>query len=266
MCWYKRQQGSFAWLLIGSLALNAFFMIALLFTVYKKGGAGWLANTVTELVSPSEPRKSYSEIRSDIFKGLPLGSNQIIFTGDSILDFGEWHELLEHSRIRNRAIAGDGTADLLARIEPIASSGAAHVILEVGINSLLIGRDLSQIKYEYETSVRKLLTASARPHIWVLPVFPINNVIFMKQEGADRLPDNVAIRSDVDAFNAFLAQLPTQMGSRVHFVEVLAVLNGSGTLAGAFSLDGVHLNGRGLTEVAKRLMESIPDLSKGENH
>jgi lysophospholipase L1-like esterase len=56
---------------------------------------------------------------------------------------------------------------------------------------------------------------------------------------------------EVERLNRFIQQLTAKDEIRVHYVPIPGVLDKSGHLADDFTLDGLHLNGRGLSEIAK---------------
>ena len=62
-------------------------------------------------------------------------------------------------------------------------------------------------------------------------------------------------QSDVEKVNAFLKNLAGDGRSHTHFVEMLTLLSNTGELREEFTDDGLHLNGRGMKEIATRLQK-----------
>lgn len=254
-------QQRFTWLLAASLLLNLFFLAFSLFVIQEKGGLPWLERQIDNVFSSPGIANGmrYGDLREDIFHSLPIQDNDIVFAGDSIPDYGEWHELLGMLQVKNRAIAGSNTTAVLRRLDGIVSSTApAHLVLEVGINDLQQGRGVEQIQREYSAIVEGFLSISANSHMWLLPLFPVNQDMYRRLFLPNHFGAAMPQQANVDALNVFLRQLAAKSGPRVHFVNVPEVLDSSGALRREDTSDGIHLNGHGLAKIAQRLKAVLP--------
>lgn len=65
-----------------------------------------------------------------------MQSGDIVFLGDSITEYGSWHELFPQAAVRNRGISGDNTTSMLGRIDQITCGKPAKVFLMIGTNDL----------------------------------------------------------------------------------------------------------------------------------
>ena len=79
------------------------------------------------------------ERRESFFATNPVQPGDVVFLGDSLTDEARWEELFAGLAVRNRGVPGDTTADVLARLEPIARAEPAQVFLMIGTNDLGFG-------------------------------------------------------------------------------------------------------------------------------
>src|SRR6476646_2837452 len=87
-------------------------------------------------VYPDSIFPTYYHQRWTLFKSLPQTKGDIIFIGNSITDGGEWSELFNDLKIKNRGISGDVSAGVLNRIDEVALRKPAKVFLLIGVNDL----------------------------------------------------------------------------------------------------------------------------------
>lgn len=231
--------------------------------VKKNGGFSWLERKVRGLFSASErarPQGSYSDGRLGIFAQLPIDSDDTVFLGDSIFDFGEWAELMNDPQAKNRGINGDDTSSMLKRLEQVTSGRPARVVLLVGINNFQKKIPFDQTTTEYTEIVDRLLSAPGKTNIWLMPVLPVNPDLY-RQWVLPNHPDiQIPNQPEIERFNGAIRQLAAARGSRVHFTPVPSLLGPTGHLREGFTFDGLHLNGPGLVEVATQLKADM----KGE--
>ena len=81
----------------------------------------------------------YYHQRATLFTLLPKTKDDIIFIGNSITDGGEWSEMFNDLRIKNRGISSDISAAVLNRIAEVAKRKPAKVFLMLGVNDLARG-------------------------------------------------------------------------------------------------------------------------------
>ena len=62
---------------------------------------------------------TYYHQRWTLFQSLPQTKGDIIFIGNSITDGGEWSELFNDLRVKNRGISGDISAGVIKRIDEV---------------------------------------------------------------------------------------------------------------------------------------------------
>jgi lysophospholipase L1-like esterase len=203
-------------------------------------------------------------IRISIFDQIPLHTNDIVFLGDSIFNFGEWQELMGDARAKNRAISGDDTSMILKRLDQIVSGRAAHIILLCGINNFQKGIPFEQTTNEYAQIVDRLLFASPETQVWLLPAFPVQPELYRRWITPGYPGLHMPEQVEVEKLNLFIRQLAAKEQIRVHYVPIPGILGKSGQLADDFTPDGLHLNGRGLSQTAEDVKAAMsrPPLSR----
>ena len=65
----------------------------------------------------------------------------LLMLGDSLVEWGDWQELLPTIQVINRGIAGEHVEDLAARLngEIRTAPGSDHILIMAGTNNLLMG-------------------------------------------------------------------------------------------------------------------------------
>ena len=245
--------------IIGNLACVGVALVV----VGKNGGLPWLERKVREFFSASEqsrPRGAYADGRLSVFAQLPITSNDTVFLGDSIFDFGEWAELMNDPHAKNRGIIGDDTSSALRRLGQITSGMPARVVLLIGINNFQKKTPFDQTTTEYAEIVDRLLSASTDTNIWLVPVLPVHPDLYRQWVMPNYPEIQMPNQSEIEKLNGFIRQLAVTRGSRVHFAPVPSLLGMTGHLREGFTFDGLHLNGQGLMEVATQLKADM----KGE--
>lgn len=244
--------------LILSLCMNAMVVVGTVVIVEKKGGLLWLTRKFSDVFHPAQAgqeRDLYQNTRLSVFEELSVEPEDIIFLGDSTLDFGEWHEFFSDHHVKNRSINGDDTHTILERLDPIVDGSPRHVILLCGANNFQKRIPFSQTTDEYTTIVSSITSRSQTTELWLLPVFPVNIALYKKwiipEYPGITMPD----MSDISKLNAFIENFPGG-NRRIHFVDTSALIDQNGELNENFTLDGLHLNGRGLKLLAMRLRET----------
>ncbi len=170
----------------------------------------------------------YAAARANILNAMP-GTGGIVMLGDSLTDYGRWDELLLQLEARNRGISGDGSAELLARLDPIVASKPERVFLLVGTNDILRKVAPEDTAKTVQTIVSRLKAAGAK--------VVVQSVIHLGQN----FP---SARAAVDALNAQLSAVAESEGAA--FLDLNATLAPGGHLLPEYDWgDGIHLNGNG---------------------
>jgi lysophospholipase L1-like esterase len=185
----------------------------------------------------SSYRSTYYEQKVTLFRLLPDTRREIIFLGNSITDIGEWTEIWNNKRVKNRGISGDNTYGVLARLDEVLSSKPEKIYIMIGINDLAKGIPDSVVVNNYKKIIAQIQTASPHTMLIVQSILPTNNqfTAFVRHQNKD-----VHIRQ----VNTLLKQYCAE--KKIAFVDLYtAFLDADGRLDQQYTNDGLHLNGAG---------------------
>ncbi|MCW0483902.1 GDSL-type esterase/lipase family protein [Gaoshiqia sediminis] len=117
---------------------------------------------------------TYYEQRRTLFESLPNSKKEIIFLGNSITDGGEWAELFQNKRIKNRGISGDVTEGLLFRLYEVTESKPAKVFLLIGINDLARGISKDTVFNNIYRIASLIEEHSPKTKVYIQSILPVN--------------------------------------------------------------------------------------------
>ncbi len=170
--------------------------------------------------------------------------DRIVLIGDSLIQNGEWSEMLQPLPVANRGCGGDTSRQLHERVLHTDLSHANAVIGMVGINDLLKGGEALEVAETINRTIMHL-RSEGLPVAWlsILPVAPPR-------------PDcNHAITSANDLIGTSCRD------HGAHFWDVASDFAEKGRLSTRFSLDGLHLNGEGYQLLASAVRIRISAIS-----
>lgn len=218
-----------------SIFLNLFFIVGAAYAVFKIGSPTYLIYLIK---NRGQGITSIKKHKTSHLKTLPKTEGKIVMLGNSITAECEWAELLQNVNILNRGVMGDGTADILNRLDDIIALKPRKVFLLIGINDLQF-LPLSTIVQNYENIVVQLKTGLPDTKIYLESILPIHNIL--RRSGLKN--------AQIDSLNKSIEQIAQKKGLiYVDLNEKFKEQNESsnqGGLRKAFSLDGIHLNGAG---------------------
>ncbi len=154
--------------------------------------------------------------------------NDTVFLGDSITDFGAWHEIFPQSHVRNRGIVGDSTMEVYERLDQITRGKPAQVFLMIGTNDLFAGLDQEQIVENIIKIVKKIRQDSPATSIFVQSI----------------LPRDESYKERIEALNFALKNRLSGMARWVNLYPLFLDKEGL-SMDDALSNDELHLGGKG---------------------
>ena len=212
--------------LIFSLLINLLLVGALGYLVQRLGGLKFMVHRIT-----AGGLAGVYENRKNLFEHLPLPKGSIIFLGDSITEYGQWEELINHPKVKNRGISGDTTWGLMRRLKGITASQPKAIFLMIGINDFLF-TDEKEIVENYTKIVQQIKSETPNSQLFIQSVLPVNSAV------KNTVFDNAAIVS----LNKALQQIAKKEG--LPYLNIhQQLLDDSGVLKAEYTADGVHING-----------------------
>jgi hexosaminidase len=166
--------------------------------------------------------------RADFYRTFPVGTGDVVFFGDSITEGAEWHELFPDVATRNRGIAEETSADLVARLDTIVAGRPRQLFILIGINDIVFGGSDDDLLANYRTILDRCRTESPETQVITQSILP----------AADELGERIV------RVNARIEALADEFGAT--FIPLGAAFVGrDGAIAPELSPDGLHLTGDG---------------------
>jgi lysophospholipase L1-like esterase len=192
-------------------------------------------------------KTTYYEQKVTLFRLLPNTKGEIVFLGNSITDIGEWAEIWQNKKVRNRGISGDNTFGVLARLDEVTSGKPAKVFIMVGINDIAKETPDSVIIANYKKIINRIQTESPKTKIIVQSILPTNNDFTEFKRHQNKMEHIVFI-------NTALENYCKEIG--LVFVDLYtAFLDTNKKLDKKYTNDGLHINGYGYMKWKEILLE-----------
>lgn len=182
------------------------------------------------------------------FRSYPNSTTDIIFLGNSIMDFTDWNELLQLPQARNRGIAGDISFGVLERLDEVTEGKPAKIFILIGINDISRNVPDSIILDNYRRMIQLIRSASPKTKICFNTLLPVNNTF----------PDRNHFNKDqhIAAVNQGLKDICKE--EKITLIDIHApFLETDKRLNKAFTYDGLHLNAEGYKKWASILQPYI---------
>lgn len=187
-------------------------------------------------------------MRASYFGALPVNDNDVLFIGDETVHGGEWHELLNCNRIKNRGSGwGLRQADIacVAKEIPVIFDDKAgtpsQVFIYSGASEVAGSTAVADILTAYKANVTAVLGKAPGTTVYLLPLLMGN------------VADNVTTRAQ--EFNAALKAYAEET-EKVEFVDCYDVFYPGGTRYEQY-FQGGYLSGWGYVKMAQAIAPLI---------
>lgn len=210
----------------------------------------WLLSFVFVQNIKAQPEPKFTTFYYDkvsMFEILPLGTDEIVFLGDSITERCEWNELFSDNKIIQRGISGDITEGVLFRLSEVIKRKPKKIFLMIGVNDLRRGFDIDTVIIKnYETILNRIRSESRSTKIFLQSVLPVNNSV----------KEAKTTSAKVIELNKKIEYLAGKNGAR--YIDLFSSFTDkSNNLREELTSDGLHINGKGYV-----IWKSIIDKNK----
>jgi lysophospholipase L1-like esterase len=178
-----------------------------------------------------EPNSAHPERREQF--GLFPRRVDVVMVGDSITAAGMWEDMFPGTRIANRGLGSDRTDDVFRRVDAVLATRPRSAFIMLGINDLAAGRDLEEILKDYVRIIEALRGQGIR--VVIQSTLECN--VDLRRRCRSMLPT-------IRQLNARLAEHAGRLG--IEYIDLNAALSEPASgLRAVYTIDGVHLTGRG---------------------
>ena len=167
---------------------------------------------------------------------------QLIFLGDSLIEFHDWQTRFPAYQVVNRGRAGETVQELRARIDDLDGclDNADWFLLMIGTNNLAME------DYGFLPAYREIIATLRQRH----PLAPIQLTSLLPLRLPWLAPETIPWLNDR------LRQLATEGGAG--YVDAYGAFTANGDIAALFLDDGVHLSNAGYTVWAQSIVPFLP--------
>lgn len=192
--------------------------------------------------------------RDQYLEMLPPDSLAYVFLGTSITHNFELNEHYPYVHIQNRGINGDELPGMQQRLTSILKERPLKLFIEAGINDLgSAGKRPQAIAAEMKKLIRSARSACGdRLHIYVISVLPVRNS--STEMTGYCSPE---INHKIERLNELYREICAD--EKVTYIDAYTPLAEDGQLRGEYSVDGVHLSGKGYLRFADALFEYVKE-------
>lgn len=210
---------------------------------------------LSALYTQAQDRKEYDtdhyRKRMVYFEENPIGSNKVVFLGNSLTEGGKWSEYFTEVETVNRGISGDNTEGMLNRIDDIVKSQPKKLFILTGINDISQNRSNKEILENYRNILRLVKKESPNTIIYVESLLPINNEF-------DRYKRLIGKEKQVLEYNKELKKLAKK--EKVNFINVFPIYKDKqGKLDAKYTNDGLHLKPEAYSKWADEIRKHVLD-------
>lgn len=182
--------------------------------------------------------------RTSLFEKLAITESDIVFAGNSITNGGEWGELFNDPRVKNRGISGDVCMGLYDRLEPILNGKPAKLFLLIGINDMGRGTEPDTVVAQIEKVIDKTRLLSPNTKIYLQSILPVNDSFGMFNGHTSRWQEIKPLNNELRKLSCL---------KNITYIDLFSafVLPGTEKMNPAYTNDGLHLMGDGYLKWAE---------------
>ena len=229
---------------------NVLLVISLLLNVLLIGTGSYVVNNIggldyvkTKMQSTPSPKKdsAYYFTKKSVFDDSTVSEVDKVFIGDSISDYGEFQEYFPGEVVLNRGIRNDSAEGVLNRIQEVVDRNPKEAYVMIGVNDIRYGTDAEV----FTRNVKKIVDSfeGKDTRLFIQSILPVNYGLF----------GNEVSNEKVKQFNVILQQIADEKG--IEYIDLhSSFTDENGQLDKKFTVDGLHLNGKGYEVWVDRLL------------
>lgn len=197
-------------------------------------------------------RSEYWEQRVTLFNLLPVEPGDIVFLGNSITDGGEFAEIFDNHKIKNRGISSDVISGVKERLYQIVEHQPSKIFLLIGINDISHGLSVDNLAFQYEGLVREIRDKAPDTKLYIQSIMPINN-------DYKRYKNLIGKERVITDLNQRLKEIANNNDAiYIDLWDSLADKK-TGKLRKEFTNDGLHLLGKGYQAWTKAIDQYVKE-------
>lgn len=138
--------------------------------------------SLTIFLNLSAQERQYSTFyhqRVTLFEKLPVYEDDIIFLGNSMTNGGEWTELFDNKRVKNRGISGDICMGVYDRLDAIVDGKPSKIFLLIGVNDIARNTLSDTIVSQIGNILDKIKCRSPQTKVYLQSIIPVNDYFGM---------------------------------------------------------------------------------------
>lgn len=207
---------------------------------------------------------AFENIMISEFNMLPVNDGDILMVGDYNVQTGEWAELLQSGKVKNRGIGiGYGYSLTTEKFNSCAAhlvkGNPAKIFVQCGARDMAGAENVENNFAQYQSAINKIKSAAPNADIYLQTLIPVTDANINSNH--------------VEPFNQKIKELAdSDTSGKLHYIDVYSALSENGVLnpkfVGANTAQSRGINGRGYLRWANTLapymgegIEALPELS-----
>ena len=189
----------------------------------------------------AQEKYEYNEFyyqRSSHFEMLPVGSDDIVFLGDSQTNGCEWHEMLGNPNVKNRGISSDVIQGFADRVQRIIDGRPAKLFILGGVNDISHDLTPDSIATAMRNLIVKVRRGTPATKVYLQSLLPIDNSF--RRYKAMTGKESVIVET-----NKLLKKVAEETGATWIDLYSRMVDPATGNMRKGMTNDGLHLLGAG---------------------
>ena len=177
----------------------------------------------------------------------------IVFLGDSLTDFYDLDKYYD-IKIVNSGVSGWSTDDILNNLdEKVFKYYPKKLVLLIGTNDLIYGKDKDYIIKNIQKIVKKIIKERPYTKIYIESLYPVNNT---NNQKIDKNMVKDRKNSDIKEINKKLEEYCK--GNRYTYINMYdELVDKNGNLKLEYTKEGLHMSDEGYKIVTKKLKKYV---------